>query len=91
MRREAMEHGWPVEGPDAYPSVVRMEPDGAPRPLVERDIEIATAAARSLSALFARRSAAFESDSPAPVWESYYDADDREVRLTFPYEPWRTT
>ena len=30
-----MEHGWPVAGPDAYPSVVRMEPDVAPRPLVE--------------------------------------------------------
>ena len=85
MRREAMEHGWPVAGPDAYPSVVRMEPDGAPRPLVERDIEIVTAAARSLSALFARHPAVFESDSPDPVCESYYD-DDREVRLTFPYE-----
>ena len=63
-----------------------MEPDGAPRPLVERDIELATAAARSLSALFARHPAVFESDSPDPVCESYYDDDDREVRLTFPYE-----
>ena len=85
MRREAMEHGWTVAGPDAYPSVVRMEPDGAPRPLVERDIEIAAAAAQSLSALFARHPAVFESDALAPVCESYFD-DDREVRLTFPYE-----
>ena len=86
MRREAMEHGWPVAGPDAYPSVLRMEPDGTPRPLVERDVEIATAAARSLSALFAGHSAVFESGAPVPVCESYFDDDDREVRLTAPYE-----
>ncbi len=82
MRREAMEHGWPVAGPDAYPLVERREPDGAPRPLVERDVEIAAAAARSISAFFARHSAIFESDTPSPVCESYRDDDDREVRLT---------
>ena len=84
MRREAMEHAWPATGPDAYPSVVRMEPDGAPRPLVERDVEIATAAARSLVGLFARHSSAFESDVIDPACESYYDEDDRELRLTVP-------
>ncbi len=82
MRREAMEHGWPVAGPDAYPLVERREPDGTPRPLVERDVAVAAAAARSLSAFFARHSAIFESDTPAPVCESYRDDDDREVRLT---------
>ena len=82
MRREAMEHGWPVAGPDAYPLVERREPDGAPRPLVERDVAIAAAAARSISAFFARHSAIFESDTPPPVCESYRDDDDREVRLT---------
>ncbi len=85
MRHEAMEHRWPVADPDAYPSVVRLEPDGAPRPLVERDVEIATAAARALGALFARHPAAFESDAAVPVCESYFD-DDREVRLTVPFE-----
>ncbi len=82
MRREAMEHGWPVAGPDAYPLVERREPDGAPRPLVERDVAVAAAAARSISAFFATHSAIFESDTPAPVCESYRDDDDREVRLT---------
>ena len=86
MRREAMEHRWPVADPDAYPSVIRLEPDGTPRPLVERDVEIATAAARALGALFARHSAVFESDAPVPVCESYFDDDDREVRLTAPFE-----
>ena len=86
MRREAMAHGWAVASPDAYPLVDRREPDGAPRPLVERDVEIATACARSICALFARHSALFASDSPAPVCESYFDDDDRAVRLTTPYE-----
>ncbi len=86
MRREAMEHRWPVAGPDAYPSVVRLEPDGAARPLVERDVEIATAAARAFGELFDRHSAVFESDAPVPVRESYFDDDDREVRLTAPFE-----
>ena len=86
MRREAMEHGWPVASPDAYPLVDRREPDGAPRPLVERDVEIATACAVSLSAFFARHSAIFESETPDPVCESYFDDDDREVRLTAPFD-----
>ena len=86
MRREAIEHGWKVAGPDAYPVVKRQEPNGMLRPLVERDIEIATAAARSLRAFFARHSDIFESEAPTPVCESYFDADDREVRLTAPFE-----
>ena len=86
MRREAMEHGWPVAAPDAYPSVGRLEPDGVSRPLVEHDVEIATAAARALSAFFARHSAVFASDAPVPVCESFFDDDDREVRLTAPFE-----
>ena len=85
MRREAMEHGWTVASPDAYPLVQGQEPDGTPRPLVERDVEVATAAARSLSAFFARHSAIFESETPTPVCESYYD-DDGEVRLTAPFQ-----
>ena len=28
MRREAMQHGWPVESPDAYPLVAHRDPDG---------------------------------------------------------------
>ena len=86
MRREAMEHRWPVAGPDAYPSVARLEPDGAARPIVERDVDIAAAAARGLAALFARHSADFKSDAPIPVCESYFDDQDREIRLTAPYE-----
>ena len=86
MRREAMEHGWPVASPDAYPLVERRDPDGTPRPLVERDVEIATACALALAGFFARHAAVFESDVPVPTSESYFDDGDREVRLTVPYE-----
>ena len=69
--------------------------DGAGRcaasPLIERDVEIATAAERSLGALFGRHSAAFESDIIGTACESYYDEDDREVWLTFPTKPRRTS
>ena len=86
MRREAMEHGWPVESADAYPVVDRRDPDALPRPLVERDVQIATACALSLSAFFAKHAAMFKSDTPAPAGESYFDDDDREVLLTVPYD-----
>ena len=86
MSREAMEHGWPVERADAYPLVERRDPDGMPRPLVERDVEIAAACALSLGAFFAKHGATFKSDTFAPVCESYFDDDDREVRFTVPYD-----
>ena len=86
MRREAMEHGWPVAGADAYPLVERRDPDGTARPLVQRDVEIAAACARALGAFLARHATMFESDTVPAVCESYLDDDDREVRLTFPYE-----
>ena len=45
MRREAMQHRWPVNSPDAYPVVARRNLDGIPRPLVGRDVETVAAAA----------------------------------------------
>ncbi len=86
MRREAMEHAWPVASADAYPLVERRNPDGTLCRLVEQDIEIATACALSLSALFGKHAAMFKSDNFAPVCESYFDDDDLEVRFTVPYE-----
>ena len=87
MRREAMEHRWPVAGADAYPVVERRDPDGTPRPLLQRDVEIATACAGALGAFFVRHAAVFESDTRTRVRESYTGDDGREVRLTVPYEP----
>ena len=37
MRREAMQHHWPVNSPDADPVVARRDPNGIPRPFDRRD------------------------------------------------------
>lgn len=86
MRREAAMHRWPVAAAAAYPRVVHLEPDGAARPLVERDVRIASACAAALSLFFAKHRALFEADEIDPVCESYFDKDGIEVRLTLPYE-----
>ena len=86
MRREVMEHGWPVAIAHAYPMVQRRAPNGTPFPLVERDFQIATACALSFTAFFTRHAAIFEADAFTAVCESYYVGDDLEVRLTAPCE-----
>ena len=86
MRREAMHNGWPVDSPDAYPVVARRDPDGIPRPLVERDVETVAAAALALAAFLPKHAATFKAETFTPVCESYFDDDDREVRFTVPYE-----
>jgi len=86
MRREVAAHGWPVADANGYPRVERRERDGASRPLVERDLKIASACATSLSAFFAKHRALFEADEFEPVSESWFDERDLEVRFTVPYE-----
>jgi hypothetical protein len=86
MRREVTRHGWPVAGPQAYPVVMQHERDGAARPLVPRDVEIATACATSLAAFFVKHKALFEAEAFEPICESWFDGDDLEVRFTVPYE-----
>ena len=86
MRREVARHGWPVADANAYPRVERRERDGALRPLVERDVRIASACATSFTAFFLEHRDALATDEPEPICESWFDADDREVRFTLPYE-----
>lgn len=86
MRREAAKHGWPVVDVFAYPRVEHRDRDGVPRPLTERDVQIATACAGALSGFFARHRAVFEGDFPDPISESYTDDIGRTVRITAPYE-----
>ena len=62
MRREAMQHGWPVESPDAYPLVAHRDPDGIPHPLVERDVETVAACALALRAFLTKHAAIFKAD-----------------------------
>ena len=63
MRREAMQHGWPVNSPDAYPVVARQDPGGIPRPLVDPDVETVAACARALSAFLPKHAAIFKADT----------------------------
>jgi hypothetical protein len=86
MRREVAKHGWPVAGAGAYPVVMHFERDGISRPPTQREFEIATACATSLCAFFARHSRLFEQDEFEPVFESFFDENDREVSFTVPYE-----
>ena len=87
MRREAAAHAWPVEDTRSYPHVQRWDRDGTPRPLVERDVRIASACAFSLVGFFAKHSGLFELDTFEPVSESSTTGDGPTVRLTAPYEP----
>jgi len=86
MRREVVAHSWPVADANAYPRVERRERDGASRPLVERDVKIASACATSLSAFFAKHQSLFEADEFEPISESWFDERDLEVRFTLPYQ-----
>jgi hypothetical protein len=86
MWREVAEHGWPVADANAYPRVERYERDGASRPLVERDVKIASACASALVAFFAQHQSLFETDEFEPICESHFDEHELEVRFTLPYE-----
>ena len=60
MRREAMQNGWSVNSPDAYPVVARRDPAGIPQPLVERDVDTVAATALALSAFLPKHAAIFK-------------------------------
>ncbi|MAE94646.1 MAG: hypothetical protein CL910_08305 [Deltaproteobacteria bacterium] len=86
MRREIDAHGWPVADANGYPLLDHYESDGASRPLVERDLKIAAACARSFSAFYAKHRQVFSADEFEPICDSYFDEDELEVRFTLPYE-----
>lgn len=83
MRREAMEHGWPVHGPDAYPLVQRREADGVPNPLAVRDLQIATACAEALAAFLDKHATLSDAAKIDHLSETYFNEHGREVRLSF--------
>jgi hypothetical protein len=87
MHREALDHGWPVAGPQAYPLVQHWDPDGVVRPLTERDVGIAAGCAAALAAFFLKHRDRFEHDAfDEPIREAYPGARDLEVHLAAPYE-----
>ncbi len=86
MRREVDAHRWPVAGDTAYPRVDRRDRDGVARPLVARDLEVASACAMSLASFFIKHQARFARDDAEPLSGSFFDENDLEVRFTYPYE-----
>jgi hypothetical protein len=86
MRREIAAYGWPIDAADAYPRVTRRERDGASRPLVERDVRIASVCAASLAAFFVKHRRELAARRHEPICESWFGDDDVELRFTIPYE-----
>ena len=85
MRREALAHGWPVAGPEAYPFIMCFERDGVPRVSGPRDLKILTLCAAALRQFFDTHWERIESDSFDPVRESYrLSPESIEVRLSYP-------
>lgn len=86
QRREVAAHRWPVPDAHAYPVVTRHDRDASMRPLVERDLEIATACARALADFYVKHHRLFDAVMFEPVSESFIGPDGIEVRFTVPYE-----
>jgi hypothetical protein len=86
MQREVSEHDWPVASADAYPVLDHRRRDGAPLPLTERDVKIASAAAWALAEFFEVHRDLFAAEEFEPVCESYYGDRLLEVRFTLPYQ-----
>jgi hypothetical protein len=85
MRREISEHGWPVADPTAYPWIQHRDRDALPRPLNEDDVRIVSACAIALASFFSKHSNIFEGESFEAVSETFFDDNELEVRITFPY------
>ena len=80
-----MQHRWPVNSPDAYPVVARREPRRhtlPPRRARRRDRRRRRPGAQAPSSPSTLRSS--RATTFAPVCESYFDDEDREVRFTVP-------
>ena len=85
MRKEAARHRWPVAGPEAYPLVSKLDSDGMHSPITENDIQFVAHCALSLTSFFAKHGDFSEIEVIEPICESYFDENDLEVKLTFPY------
>jgi hypothetical protein len=86
MRRETLQHGWPVSDARGYPRVEHRERDGYPRPLIERDVRVMTAIAEAVASYFPRHRRIFEEGSDELAIETLHTEDGTEVRLAYPYE-----
>jgi hypothetical protein len=85
MLQEIEGHGWPESAPGIYPLAEHRDRDGAPRPLTEHDIALASACASAFAAFSLKARRHFLSEKLVPVCMSLFNDDDLEVVFTYPY------
>ena len=84
MKKEAARHGWPVASVRSYPRIHSIDRNGIGRPLTDLDYFIFKMICAALPAFVLKHGALFESDEFEPISESYFNAEDQEVRFTAP-------
>ena len=84
MRKEVIEHEWPLPDENAYPILLRML-DGKRAPVFERDFKLATALMRALGAFAIRHRQALEHYGDVEIRESQFDDNDLELILSVPH------
>jgi hypothetical protein len=85
LTREIREHGWPVAGSKAYPTLICL--DGAMNPLeaTEVDFRIVTAVTRAFVSFYEKHHGVFDTEEAKTVCEIFEADDDVTVTLTAPY------
>ena len=86
LRREILDHGWPVAAADAYPTIIGTDRQGMPRPLSERDYRIVSACASALGDFVTRHAGLFHDLEIEPVKESVTLEAGLTVQLSLPCE-----
>jgi hypothetical protein len=85
MRREAMAHGWPVAGPEAYPLVDHRDSDGVPRVARSTELKLMAICAEVLAAFVERHGERLSLGMRLVLTEKY-SAGESEAWLTLPAE-----
>lgn len=84
--RAIEEHGWPVAGPEAYPSVDFRDERGAPLSVTEHEARLVAGCANALVAFCARHRDALSIPGDESISESFIGDDGLTVRLTYPID-----
>ena len=84
MVKEIKTHGWEVDGPKAYPTVLAFE-GGVPRQVTERDYRILTFSALAIAPFCVLHARLFAEEEPEEVRESFPAYDGVTMIVTAPY------
>jgi hypothetical protein len=84
--RAIEEHGWPVAGPKAYPSVDFRDDRGMPLAVTEHEARLLAGCANALVAFCAMHRDVLSADREDSISESFVGDDGLTVRLTYPID-----